>query len=88
MFEPLSEISTLGSVGYGLALEAAGRNAEAAEAFKTTALFSQITPIAGGRPVAVTVVQGRGARGATTLTATERQGGGRPSRPAVEVCSL
>jgi tetratricopeptide (TPR) repeat protein len=45
LFEPLSQISTLGSVGYGLALEAAGRNDEAAEAFKTTALFSQVTPI-------------------------------------------
>lgn len=45
LFEPLSKVSTLGSVGYGLSLEAAGRNAEAAEAFKTTALFSQITPI-------------------------------------------
>jgi len=45
LFEPLSEVSTLGSIGYGLSLEAAGRTEEAAEAFKKTALFSQVTPI-------------------------------------------
>ncbi|MFI4871526.1 MAG: tetratricopeptide repeat protein [Phycisphaerales bacterium JB061] len=44
-FEPLSEISTLGSVGLGLALEAAGRQEEAAEAFKKAALFSPVSPV-------------------------------------------
>ncbi|RNC82040.1 MAG: hypothetical protein ED559_09725 [Phycisphaera sp.] len=43
--EPLAEESTLGSVGYGIALLEAGRNDEAAEAFKRTALFSPVSPI-------------------------------------------
>ncbi|GAB5495819.1 MAG: hypothetical protein Phyf2KO_08990 [Phycisphaerales bacterium] len=43
--EPLAEQSTLGSVGYGLALLEAGRNEEAAESFKRTALFSPFSPI-------------------------------------------
>lgn len=42
---PLAEVSTLGSVGLGLALETAGRADEAAEAFKKTALFSPISPM-------------------------------------------
>jgi len=45
LFRPLSEISTLGSVGLGLSLEAAGRNEEAEEAYKRTALFSPISPM-------------------------------------------
>lgn len=43
--EPLAEQSTLGSVAYGIALLEAGRNEEAAEAFKRTALFTPVSPI-------------------------------------------
>ena len=45
LFKPLSEVSTLGAVGYGLSLEAAGRADEAAEIFKRAALFSPVSPI-------------------------------------------
>ena len=45
IFTRLSEISTLGSVGLGLALEANGDPAGAAEAYKKTALFAPITPM-------------------------------------------
>lgn len=45
MLSPLAEVSTLGSVGLGLAFETAGRTEEAAEAYKKTALFSPISPM-------------------------------------------
>lgn len=45
LFRPLSEISTLGSVGLGLSLEAKGDTAGAAEAYRKTALFSPISPM-------------------------------------------
>lgn len=45
LFRPLSELSTLGSVGYGLALDRANRPEEAAEAYKRTALFAPISPM-------------------------------------------
>ena len=44
-FEPLAQISTLGSVGLGLSLEVAGRNEEAAEAFRKAATFSPVSPV-------------------------------------------
>lgn len=43
--EELAQDSTLSAVAYGLALEEAGRDEEAAENFERTALFSPTTPI-------------------------------------------
>lgn len=45
LFGPLSEVSTLGSVGLGLSLDAAGRPEDAAEAYKRTALYVPISPM-------------------------------------------
>lgn len=43
--EGMAQDSTLSAVAYGLALEEAGRDEEAAENYKRTALFSPTTPI-------------------------------------------